>query len=232
MIDANKENYVICKNIIIKNMELLKFPLHLYNKLNYSNTLKIPRSNEFVIGFSILKKTKICIKGKNNIVVIKDMSKLYNSSIFIYGDNNTIIIGKQCYLNQAEFYIEDTNNSIIIGDKTSIHGATHLAAIENTNIEIGKDCMFSSDIHFRTGDSHSIIDTKGKRINPSESIIIGDHVWIGTKVTCLKGSRIQNNCVIGACSLVTKKFDESNCVLAGNPALIIRHDIDWLRKRI
>ena len=83
-----------------------------------------------------------------------------------------------------------------------------------------------------TGDSHSIVDLEGKRLNTSESIRIGDHVWVGINVTCLKGVHIANNSVVGAGSLLNGSFSEENVVLAGNPARVVKTGVDWLRERI
>lgn len=46
----------------------------------------------------------------------------------------------------------------------------------------------------------------------------------------LKGSQISNNTVVGAGTIVTKKYEEPNCILAGNPAKIVKRNIDWDRK--
>ena len=72
-----------------------------------------------------------------------------------------------------------------------------------------------------------MVDLQGKRINPSRDIVIGNHVWIGTQVTCLKGARVADNCIIGACALVTGTFPEGNCALAGVPAKVVRRDVNW-----
>ena len=55
-----------------------------------------------------------------------------------------------------------------------------------------------------------------------EPIIIGNNVWIGANAIILPGVRIADGCIIGAGSVVTKSFLEKNCVIAGNPAKIIK----------
>ncbi len=92
--------------------------------------------------------------------------------------------------------------------------------------------MFSSDIVVRTGDSHTITDLSGQRINASKDVTIGNHTWVGNKVTMNKGAVLPDHSVVGACSVVTKAFDTNNVVIAGNPAKIIKENIDWLRERI
>jgi hypothetical protein len=50
---------------------------------------------------------------------------------------------------------------------------------------------------------------------------IGSNIWIGDKVTILKGVTIGDNVVIGAHSLVNRDVP-SNCIVAGNPARVVR----------
>lgn len=52
-------------------------------------------------------------------------------------------------------------------------------------------------------------------------IIIGKNCWIGANVVIMPEVEIGDNVMIGAGSIVTKSFP-SNCVIAGNPAKIIR----------
>ena len=145
------------------------------------------------IGLSLLKGCKIVNRGTNNRIVIGDYSRLINCTITISGSNNTIYIDNRCVCNHASFWIEDDGNSIRLGEHTALCGEIQLAAIEGTEIEIGKDCLFSSKIDIRTGDSHSLIQQGTRsRLNYSASIKIGDHVWIGTGVTALKGTAIPN----------------------------------------
>ncbi len=168
----------------------------------------------------------------DNEIIIEDFCRLKNCSIIITGSHNRIIIGKWSTLLNAELCIEDSGNEILLGEHTRILGKTHLAAIEGTKIIVGKDSMFSSDVHFRTGDSHSIVDMEGKRINGSADIVIGEHVWVGTKATCLKGAKVPDHSILGACALVTGQFDKPHCVLAGVPAKVVKENVDWSIHRV
>ena len=52
--------------------------------------------------------------------------------------------------------------------------------------------------------------------------VIGDNVDLGVNVVIIGGIHIGNNVVVGAGSVVVKDVPD-NCVVAGNPAKIIRH---------
>jgi acetyltransferase-like isoleucine patch superfamily enzyme len=81
------------------------------------------------------------------------------------------------------------------------------------------------------GDGHAIIDKKLKKVvnRPQNPIIIGDHCWIGSNVNFTKKAQIFENCVVGVGSVVTRSFNEANCIIAGNPAKIVKREISWDR---
>jgi len=219
------------KELVMKYRPLVNLACSVYNLRNLFRR-KVSSGNSLDISCALLKKVDFHISGSNNKVIIEDFCQLKNSAIYISGSNNIVRIGPWSTLINAEVCIEDDGNEVILGEHTRILGKTHLAAIEGTKIIIGKDSMFSSDVHFRTGDSHSILDMSGKRINGSADIMIGEHVWVGTKVTCLKGAEVPNHSIIGACALVTGKFYTPNCVLAGVPAKIVKENVDWSIQRV
>jgi acetyltransferase-like isoleucine patch superfamily enzyme len=60
----------------------------------------------------------------------------------------------------------------------------------------------------------------------SKEIKIGNHVWIGENSFILKGVTIGDGAIVAATSVVTKDVPP-RCIVAGNPAQIIRRNIDW-----
>lgn len=56
---------------------------------------------------------------------------------------------------------------------------------------------------------------------PSKDVEIGDYCWIGMNAVILPGVKLGPHTTVGAGSIVTKSF-EGNCVIAGNPAKIIK----------
>lgn len=175
---------------------------------------------------------RITIHGQGNHVLLGQGFRASGLIITITGDRNRITVGDACTLLSTTIVCENDGNGITIGATTEIHGGTELAAIEGTHITIGENCGISGGIHFVTGDSHSITDLEGRRINPSEDIVIGDHVWVGTQATVMKGASVASNSIIGACSLVTRRFETPHSIIAGNPAKLIRTGIDWRHERL
>lgn len=196
------------------------------------NRLRIGRQNYWSVRGALLTRTRIEILGSANLIEIGVSARLHRCDIRILGNFNRVTIGEGAVLNNAELWIEDDSNTISIGASTAISGKTHIAAIEGTHVSIGSDCLLSSDIRFATGDSHSVVDVYGSRINLSRSIEIADHVWIGTGVTLLKGTSIQKDSIVGANTLVNKAFDEAGVVIAGNPGRIVKREVNWLRERV
>ena len=60
---------------------------------------------------------------------------------------------------------------------------------------------------------------------------VGDNVWVAMDCTVLKNSFIAKNCVEGASAVVAGKFTEENCVIAGNPAKVVKRGVAWDRRR-
>lgn len=219
------------KELVQKFRPLVRFACSVHNLRNLFRW-RLGRGNRVEAPCALLEKVTIHMSGKNNRIIIEDFSRLKNCAVHLSGDNNTIHIGAFSTLINTEFCMEKDGNEILLEEHVRILGKTHLAAIEGTKITIGKDCLFSSDIHFRTGDSHSVLDMEGRRINASEDIVVGEHVWVGTKVTCLKGAVIPPHSIVGACALVTGKFTRPNCVLAGVPAKVVKEQVDWSIARV
>ena len=179
------------------------------------------------------KSNFLRVVGNNNRIVIEDDAKISLSQFSIVGDNNDIIIGSHFSAVYCELLIGDNGCSIIFGTNDTIHGRSsrivNIEAYEKTSIKIGNDCMFSNDIQIHSSDSHSITDIQHNRINYSEDICIGNHVWVCMRTVLLKGTQIASNSVIGAGTICNKKFSQENVIIAGNPAKIVKKNINWDR---
>lgn len=178
-----------------------------------------------------LRKNKIKISGDNNLIEIGAGSLLRECSFYLKGNNNKIIIGKNCVLHGVNIIMDNENSEIVIGESTSI-AKSLIVSLEPYKIIIGKDCMISYDVEIRNTDSHMIYDLNSNiRLNTGKEVIIKDNVWIGTKCLILKGSNIDNNSIVAAGSIVNKEFS-NNCIIAGNPAKVIKNNVYWTREEV
>lgn len=164
--------------------------------------------------------------GKDNTVEIEQGCRISNCNIQLFGNGNTVKIDHDCMLKDLDIWISD-GGSVHSGHNTYISGKTHIACIEGKKVLIGARCLFSNDITFRTGDSHSVLNLGGERINLAEDITIGNHVWIGQQVVILKGAFVGDDSIIGTRALVTGKKFNGNVVIGGAPARVIKTDVTW-----
>ncbi|MCM0595273.1 hypothetical protein KAR63_03595 [Weissella uvarum] len=150
------------------------------------------------------------MRGNNSLVYIRKTNHgcpflvdIYHNSVFYMGKNNSINL---------------------------VRAAFRLS--EYKNILIGDDNMMSYDIDVRVADPHLIYSTESMdRVNPSKSIYIGDHVWIGQNTRILKGVNIGSGSIIAAESVLTKSVP-SNTIFGGSPAKQLKRDIFWLRPNV
>lgn len=177
-----------------------------------SNSTIQGENNHLDLGSSVSsEKITISIIGNNNRIIIEDYVTIANHlSIFIIDDNSLLKIGKSTSFESTAISIADSNNQVIIGE----------------------NCMFSSNMHILASDFHSIIDMhSGMRVNMSNKIDIGNHVWVGMSVLLQKNISIGEGAIIAAHSVVSKDVP-AYCAVGGIPAKIIRKNVQWVRERL
>jgi len=174
---------------------------------------------------------KYDIVGNHNRIVIGKDAYIADTTFYIRGDGHEIVVGDGCRYYGGDFWLEDTGCRITLGEGTTVMSA-HLCAQENgSSITLGRDCMLSNNIIVRTSDSHSVVDrATGSRINPAQDVNIGDHVWIGAWARILKGVHVGDHSVVALGSIVTKNV-EAGCIVAGNPAKVVRENVTWDREK-
>ncbi len=130
-------------------------------------------------------------------------------------------IGRGCKLSVGH------KATLTLGEYFSASGKSEI--ICHKEITFGHHCLLSWDILVMDTDFHDIIDEDGRVINPPKPITVGNHVWVGCKVTILKGVSVAENCVISANSTITRSVDEKNCIIGGhNKSMeILRRNINW-----
>lgn len=211
--------------------------IHLWlHDLVHRNRICIKPGNTLNVGYAErlrMEKVNILIKGKGNSLTIGHHSMVAKCKIRIDGSQQVVDIGEHCLYHAGKIYLRyNSGQSIRIGDHTTIEDA-YLLTDEDASISIGSDCMFSKFVHLRAGDGHSVLDlASGERINRAKDIHIGDHVWLGRAVCVLKGAVIASHSVVGAHAVVTRRFENAHCAIAGNPAKVVREEVTWNRQML
>lgn len=168
-----------------------------------------------------------------NVVIIKIfeiiLSKIYAFSFDTCGkqfsiQKGTVIrypgnisIGKNVSIGRnVEVFSESKNGRMIIGNNSDINKNCQIDF--TGNLEIGSNVVISET---------TVVLTHDHGYNPRSepirsSLIIEDNVWIGQNVMILPNvKRIGHNSIVAAGSIVTKEVPKK-CIVAGNPAKIIK----------
>lgn len=181
-----------------------------------------------------LKSKFICFKKSN--IQLADKSSINLNGTMLLSDNN--IKGSNIQSNLRM----DKNSKLIVKNHFSIYYGADIILFKNSRlvlgsgffnsnikirchekIEIGENVAISHDVTIMDSDAHEGLWEGYKKTEP---IKIDNHVWIGTRVTILKGVTVGENAVIGAGSVVTKDVP-ANTLVAGVPAKVIKRDINW-----
>lgn len=224
-------NVAKIKNWLLKNKRINCFVSGIF-RLVFCNHHRIRgKGNCVFYENTYTKRCRVQIVGSNNRVIFKGTNYLEDCRFTISGNNNTIVIDDKVCAYHAGLHIEDNGGTIQVGFMTLLAGKIEIASTEGTAIRIGRNCLFSSNIDIRSGDSHSIFDESGNRINKAQDICVGDHVWIGHGAMLLKGTQVPDGCVVGAGAVLTKVYKKENSVIVGIPAKIVKENICWEHER-
>lgn len=180
------------------------------------------KSNYFKL---IMKLNKVNF-GKNlNLYGVPIIFKKKGSQLNI-GENCTIkssFLSNLVGLSQRSIIVTRTEEAKInIGNNVGISGATIYA---RKGVSIGDNTLIGGNVKILDNDFHPI-EIEARNLDIKEKIKvreieIGKNCFIGVNSLILKGSKIGDGCIIGAGSVVIGKFP-NDCIIAGNPAKVIR----------
>lgn len=88
-------------------------------------------------------------------------------------------------------------------------------------IYIGKRCLFAPNVQLLAATHPLDAATRAKGLERGAPIRIGDDCWFGGGAIVLPGVTIGDRVVVGAGAVITKDIP-SDCVVAGNPARVIK----------
>ena len=169
--------------------------------------------------FSPYSRISLTYGAKKENVVIEDGVWL-KGKIYVQYDGKVVLHKNVQLATTAEILCV---NYIEIGADTAIAPETTIC--DNNNHPVSPELR---RIMQRTLEGDPL---RSWKYSANAPIIIGENCWIGTRVRICKGVTIGDNSIIAACSVVTKDVP-ANCIAAGNPAKVVKTDIDKLPEPI
>lgn len=165
--------------------------------------------------------------GQNNILYCEEGVNIKDSTLCFNANNSVIYLGKN--RNPYRLNVSCNNDCVFhMGKDNYINQKITIVLSEQKHCYIGDDGIFAWGICIRNADPHLVYSCENNaRLNPTKSVFIGDHVWIGQNVTILKGTEIDSGSIIGAMSLVTGKKIGNNQSWGGVPCRKISEEIFW-----
>lgn len=196
-----------------------------------NNIIEIVKADGRHVRVRRVPGCKFVFTGDNNHIVLHepigklDLIVRVSSGVYIELESSVVYQRKIKVIKRAG---EQYKNSLIIGNNFS---STNYCQCDFCggpgNIKIGSECLFADGVLW-TGDWHTIYDCNdGKVLNPNADICVGNHVWLARGSLLLKGTKIADNSIVGARSVVNKKFEQTNVVVAGVPARIVKENVNW-----
>lgn len=183
--------------------------------------------------FKVLMKLTKVEYGKN--LLLKGVPVIFNKNgaKLKIGENVTVkssFLSNLVGLYSRTIIVTRAPGAVIeIGDNVGISGATIYA---RKGIYIGENTCIGGNCKILDNDFHPLeAKTRNRLLNdsnggdsdlvPVREIRIGNNCFIGCNSIILKGTVLGDGCVVGAGAVVCGKF-EDNCVIAGNPARVIK----------
>lgn len=191
--------------IVIKN---LRFQQQLSGdgKILYSEDyLKISKSAKLLLNENlVINANRMGKNGRSSILRMDDNSILESNGFsFMYGADIILFKGAHLVLGKNSFINSDC--------KIRCHD----------EIIIGDDCAISHDFTVMDSDAHELNGSRNTR-----PVHIGNHVWIGTRVTILSGVSVGDGSVIAAGALVTEDVP-AGVLVGGVPAKVLKDKVEW-----
>lgn len=172
------------------------------------------------------------LKGKDHKFSLSSKVSLIDGA-----QKENVIIGDSCW---PQGHIKVSYKGVFIMHKHSrISPSAEIQCVNK--IVIGAFTTMSGNVIICDNNSHPINPDWRKKMRQTKErddmrtwkysdnapIFIGENVWIGINSRICKGVTIGNNSIIGANSVVTKDIP-ANCIAVGNPARVVKTDIDKL----
>ncbi len=147
--------------------------------------------------------------GKIKFSVVEIISPFADIAI---GNFGSIKFGRKCVIDKGTL-IRSSGGNIEIGESVYINRNCNI--VSRKSIFLGNGVTIGPNVNIYDHD-HIIGKNKINQAYCSESISIGENVWIGASVVILKGVSIGNDSIIGAGSIISKDIPSNTLAFSKN----------------
>jgi acetyltransferase-like isoleucine patch superfamily enzyme len=205
---------------MIKGYKLIK-SFQLIKRAENHSCNRIPIKVAHKASVNVDSKGKIVLGSKAQLIIGDAYGRKFcRPSLLTIGKNSLLQVDEGFHIfDNSRIYIRSNAQLILGGGYIS----SDAVIVCTQKIELGKGVAIADGVVIRDSDDHDILREGYVRTKP---VKIGDHVWIGHGVTILKGVTIGDGAIIGAGSVVTRDVP-ADCVAAGNPAKIVKENVQW-----
>lgn len=202
-------------NLRLPFTQFVKLPIWVYGcKIDHLNGFIRIDSSEVSCGMIRLglRTTGLC--GNFNAINLSISGGVIFKGPGYMGNNSAIEVG---------------NSAIVeFGNNFGITSSFRLAC--RKKIIIGNNFSSSWDVLIFDTDFHTMVNViTGEENVESQDIFIGNDVWLGNRVTVLKGAYIPSRSIVACNSIFNKNMsnEDENSIYAGCPAIPVKRD--WTR---
>ena len=151
---------------------------------------------------------------------VKTRHKEYPITLKIWFQQKVMGANKHAYWPMHPSSLVTFSQKILIG-KNVFPGYQYGCFIHGQNgIYIGDYSFIAPNVGIISG-NHDLYDLRNQTIcNPTK---IGAYCWLGMNSMILPNVELGDFTIVGAGSVVTKSFKDGHCIIAGNPAKLIKH---------
>ena len=193
----------------------------------------------------LYRKIKLCLlrHSLSKKATLPDdviLGEHFNINLLWGCQKGAVRIGRRCILNGTIGCAK--GGSVVLGDFSQLGERSKIYCANR--VEIGPYTAIANDVRISDNNNHPVhpLDRIVMRESRPGSIlrswlyaenapiIIGENVWIGENARICKGVTIGNGAIVAANAVVTKNVP-ANSIVAGNPAKIVKENIDVTSKR-
>lgn len=225
----------MCKHMIINKIKRGGYFLLSLPKTIYFNFATLPIFQAIKLPVFIGWNVKI-IEAKKNILHFPNgaepfMVRIgYGGSPSLPAQKSSIRLrgGSLTFNGKARMSagtILHVNGNMTIGNNFSSNKNAFLSC--TSEVIIGNNVLMGWDCHVFDDNGGHTVFYDGIESKSSDIVKIGNDVWLCSYCHLLAGAEIADGSIVAYKSLLTKRITEKNVMVAGIPATVKRHNVEW-----